>query len=77
MVDTGCALRVPYAMTSSRPDRVTCLPCREYACDEHVRLTEWVERLGTMPGSAIEPDQARQAVRTHRDLAARFTTEPG
>ncbi|MGP4091319.1 hypothetical protein [Streptomyces sp. KR55] len=26
-VTTGCGLRVPYAMTSPRPDRVTCLAC--------------------------------------------------
>lgn len=28
-VSTGCGVQVPYAMTSSRPENVTCLACRE------------------------------------------------
>jgi hypothetical protein len=74
-VTTGCGRRVPYAMTSSAPEKVTCLPCREHARDEHLRLAEWVEKMGRMPGSAIDFDQARLAARKHRDLAEKFSTE--
>ncbi|WP_326728403.1 hypothetical protein [Streptomyces phaeochromogenes] len=73
VVDTGCGLRVPYAMTSPRPDRVTCLACREHAAREHLRLAEMVERLGLMPGSTISGTEAKQAAEWHRDLAKRFS----
>ncbi|MEV2230984.1 hypothetical protein AB0H69_20720 [Streptomyces phaeochromogenes] len=73
VVDSGCGLRVPYAMTSPRPDRVTCLACREHAGHEHLRLAEMVERLGLMPGSTISGTEAKQAAERHRDLAKRFS----
>ncbi|MFD3311280.1 hypothetical protein [Streptomyces sp. NPDC058694] len=73
VADTGCGLRVPYAMTSPRPDSVTCLACREHARREHLRLAEMVERLGLMPGSAISGAEAKQAADRHRDLAERFS----
>lgn len=73
LVATGCRQRVPYAMTSSRPDSVTCLACREHARLEHLRFAEQVERLGGMPGSAISTVQAKQAADAHRDLADRFS----
>ncbi|MGW0581384.1 hypothetical protein ACWD25_36805 [Streptomyces sp. NPDC002920] len=76
VVGTGCGLRVPYAMTSPRPDRVTCLACREHAAREHLRFAEQVERLGGMPGSTVGADQAKQAADRHRDLAARFSGPP-
>lgn len=72
-VATGCGLRVPYAMTSPRPDRVTCLACREHARREHLRFAEEVERLSRMPGSTISPDQGKLAADKHRDLARRFS----
>lgn len=71
-VTTGCGVRVPYAMTSPRPDRVTCLACREHARSEHLRLAEWVERLAGMPGAPVGPVQAAEAAARHRELAARF-----
>ncbi|WP_155059211.1 hypothetical protein [Streptomyces blattellae] len=71
-VTTGCGLRVPYAMTSSRPERVTCLPCREHAAREHLRLAEEIERLGAMAGSTIPRNQAADAAASLRDLARRF-----
>ncbi|WP_449066263.1 hypothetical protein [Planomonospora algeriensis] len=37
VVTTGCGLQVPYAMTSPRPESVTCLACREHAHREHLR----------------------------------------
>jgi hypothetical protein len=71
-VTTGCGLRVPYAMTSPRPESVTCLACREHAHVRHLRFAEEVERLGLMPGSPIDSVQVRQAAEKHRELAARF-----
>ncbi|WP_171114087.1 MULTISPECIES: hypothetical protein [Streptomyces] len=72
LVTAGCGVRVPYAMTSPRPDRVTCLACREHARLEHLRFAEQVERLSRMPGSVIGPAEAKLAVERHRDLAERF-----
>ncbi|MET8892832.1 hypothetical protein [Streptomyces albogriseolus] len=63
---------MPYAMTSPRPDKVTCLACQEHARAEHLRLAEWVERLAGMPGAAVGPEQAREAAARRRELAARF-----
>ncbi|WP_412520573.1 hypothetical protein K8Z49_21950 [Actinomadura madurae] len=72
-VTTGCGLQVPYAMTSPHPKSVTCLPCREYASNEHRRLADMVENLGTMPGSPITPADAEQAAAAHRTLAKNFS----
>ena len=72
IVTTGCGIQIPYAMTSPHPENVTCLPCREHARHEHLRLAEQIERLGSMPGSTITPAQAKQAADGHRDLAERF-----
>ncbi|MFD0417928.1 hypothetical protein [Streptomyces sp. NPDC127108] len=77
LVATGCGLRVPYAMTSPRPDRVTCLPCREHARREHLRLAAEVERLSRMPGSIISPAEGRLAAARHRELARRFSGAEG
>jgi hypothetical protein len=35
-VGTGCGRRRPIAMTSTVPETVTCLPCREYARAEYL-----------------------------------------
>ncbi|KAA6212231.1 hypothetical protein CP973_22545 [Streptomyces albofaciens JCM 4342] len=72
-VTTGCGLRVPYAMTSPRPDRVTCLACREHAQREHLRLAQEVERLSRMLGSIITPAQGKLVADWHRDLARKFS----
>ncbi|MFF9899342.1 hypothetical protein [Streptomyces longispororuber] len=72
VVTTGCGLRVARAMTSSRPDRVTCLACREHARREHLRLAAEVERLSRMPGSTISPAQGASAADRHRALAREF-----
>jgi hypothetical protein len=77
VVTSGCGTSVPYAMTSSRPDRVTCLPCREHASREHLRFADQVERLGGMPGSVITPAQAKAAADEHRALARRFADGGG
>ncbi len=72
-ITTGCGLKVPYAMTSPRPDRVTCLACREHAHRQHLHYAELVERHSHMPGAIIGSDQARLAAERHRDLAKRFS----
>lgn len=73
-VTTGCELRVPLAMTSPRPENVTCLACRDFAHRQHLRLAEQLEELGRLPGSAVPSDQAAAAAARYRDLARRFTS---
>lgn len=77
VVTTGCGRQVPYAMTSPRPDKVTCLACREHARREHLRVAEWTERLGSTPGSTLNPAQAKQAADRHRELAEKFSDAEG
>ncbi|MEU7834675.1 hypothetical protein [Nonomuraea sp. NPDC049129] len=72
VVTTGCGLQVPYAMTSPRPESVTCLTCREHAHQEHLRYAEQVERLSRMPGAPFTGDQAAEAAQWARDVAKRF-----
>lgn len=72
VVTTGCGRQVPYAMTSPRPESVTCLACRDHAHREHLRFADQVEQLGRMPGSVVTDDQATLAAERHRDLAQRF-----
>ncbi|MEU4652494.1 hypothetical protein AB0G32_00855 [Streptomyces sp. NPDC023723] len=76
LVTTGCGSRVPYAMTSPRPDRVTCLPCREHAGRAHLRFAREVERLSRMPGSVITPAQGKLVADRHHGLAREFS-DPG
>lgn len=71
-VTTGCGVEVPYAMTSARPDKVTCLACREHAGREHLRAVEEIENISRMPGSVVGPSEGRQATERHRALADRF-----
>jgi hypothetical protein len=72
-VTTGCGLRVLYAMTSPRPESVTCLACRQYARDHCLRLADQTVRLAVIPGSQVSPDQAARAPARYRDLATRFS----
>ncbi|MEO3749532.1 hypothetical protein [Streptomyces sp. B6B3] len=74
VVTTGCGHRVPYAMTSARPESVTCLPCRDHAHRAYLRFADQVERLGRMPGSTLTGDQTTAAVARLRDLAQRFSS---
>ncbi|GHH14127.1 hypothetical protein [Streptomyces lanatus] len=76
-VTTGCGLSVPYAMTSGRPESVTCLTCREHGRTQHLGLAEQIERLGSMPGTVITGAQMSQVAEHHRDLARRFAGECG
>lgn len=76
IVTTGCGVQVLYAMTSARPESVTCLACREHAEREYLRLAEQFERLGQagpMPGMNITGDQVAEAAERLRDLAKRFS----
>ncbi|TMR95468.1 hypothetical protein [Nonomuraea basaltis] len=72
VVTTGCGLQVPYAMTSPRPESVTCLACREHAHREHLRFADQVERLSRMPGWPFAGDEAAKAVEWTRDHAKKF-----
>jgi hypothetical protein len=72
-VTAGCGQRVPYAMTSQRPESVTCLACREHAGREHLRLAEQVEALSRMAGAQLTAEDAAKVVAHHRDLARRFS----
>ena len=75
VVTTGCGLQVSYAMTSHRPESVTCLVCREHAHREYLRFADQVERLGRGPLAAVNMtgDQVAEAVARLRDLAKRFS----
>lgn len=72
-VTTGCGRRVPYAMTSARPESVTCLGCREHAQREHLAFADQVARLSQLPDMPFTAEQAAAAVERHRDLARRFS----
>ncbi|MEV4642685.1 hypothetical protein AB0J80_35615 [Actinoplanes sp. NPDC049548] len=69
-VRTGCGLRVPYAMTSARPESVTCLACREHAHREHLRFAEQVAFVDVVPGMSV--GGSLSAAAEHRRLARRF-----
>ncbi|WP_433825630.1 hypothetical protein ACQP2E_26390 [Actinoplanes sp. CA-015351] len=74
-VRTGCGQEVPRAMTSVRPESVTCLACRRFACHAHTQLAIQVESFGAMPGSPLSAAQATEAAAHHRALAHRFAAE--
>ncbi|WP_092557294.1 hypothetical protein [Actinoplanes derwentensis] len=76
-VTTGCGSRVPLAMTSHLPERVTCLPCRDHASDRHRRFADQVAFLGPMPGSPLAGTDAARAAAEHRAMARRFAGEDG
>lgn len=76
-VATGCGTRVPLAMTSHLPERVTCLPCREHASAQHLRFADQVAFLGPMPGSPLAGTDAVRAAAEHRAMARRFRGEDG
>jgi hypothetical protein len=75
-VGTGCGLRRPFASTSTIPEHITCLACREWLRGEclfwadtaahALELTAEVAR----PGSPAA-DDLRAEERTYRALAAR------
>jgi hypothetical protein len=74
-VVTGCDRRVPYAMTSQRPEGVTCLACRDHAYREHLRFARTMEASVGLAGSVAHGEDALARARHHRDLARRFGRE--
>lgn len=76
-VATGCGTRVPLAMTSHLPERVTCLPCREHAAAQHLRFADQVALLGPLPGSPLGEGDALRAAAEHRATARRFAGGSG
>jgi hypothetical protein len=79
-VGTGCGRRRPIAMTSTVPENVTCLPCREYARAERIRWAEMAESLiGVLDGdpvfaaqAKVTPRQLAEQAREHRAVAGRY-----
>ncbi|MEV6342585.1 hypothetical protein [Actinoplanes sp. NPDC051851] len=71
-VTAGCGKRVPYAMTSTRPESVTCLACREHAHTQHLRFAEQIVTMGPTPGITIPATDIARAAAEHRAIARRF-----
>jgi hypothetical protein len=70
---TGCGLQVPYAMTSMRPENVTCLACREHAHRRYLELAGYVGRLSQTPGTSVGiRERAARAAEQYLDIARRF-----
>ena len=76
-VGTGCGLRRPLASTSTVPEQITCLPCREWLRGECLFWADAAARAVSIPAQAAwagSPTAAelRAEERTYRALAARF-----
>ena len=74
-VTTGCGVDVPYAQTSTRPESVTCLPCRDHARTAYTRFAEQFERMGgggALAGMNVTADQIAAGARRLRELADRY-----
>lgn len=73
VVTAGCGQQVPYAMTSTRPESVTCLPCREHARREYLRFAEQVEQLSRIPGAPMVGGEAAEIMARLHDFAKRYS----
>ena len=79
-VGTGCGVRRPLAMTSTVPERITCLACRDWAREEYLAWAGMAHAAAELaeaePRAAIAakatPAELRAGERTYRSLAARF-----
>jgi hypothetical protein len=79
-VGTGCGLRRPIAMTSTRPEAITCLACRDWARAEYLTWAGIAQAAAELaeaePRAAIAakttPADLRDEERTSRALAAKF-----
>jgi hypothetical protein len=69
-VTTGYGLEVAYAMTSARPEKVTCLPCREHAARWHLTAATDMERLA--PGVGFTSRNLWKVAERHREQARLF-----
>jgi hypothetical protein len=73
-VGTGCGLRRSFASTSTVPEQITCLPCREWLRSECLLWADTAARaleLAGRPGYPTVEDLCGEE-RTYRALAARF-----
>jgi hypothetical protein len=73
-VGTGCGLRRPLASTSTVPEEITCLPCREWLRGE---CLFWADAAASAldisaQGGSPTAEDLRAEERTYRALAARF-----
>jgi hypothetical protein len=81
-VGTGCGRRRPIAMTSTVPERVTCLACRDWARAEYLTWAGIARAAAEVaeaePGFAAKatPADLRDEERTYRELAARLGGAP-
>jgi hypothetical protein len=79
-VGTGCGVRRPLAMTSTRPEAITCLPCRDWARAEYMLWAGLARAAAELavagPRAAVAarttPADLLDEERTYRALAARF-----
>ncbi len=76
-VGTGCGLRRPFASTSTVPEEITCLACREWLRGECLFWADTAARALALPVAAAGPgsptaDDLRGEERLYRGLAARF-----
>jgi hypothetical protein len=77
-VGTGCGVRRPLASTSTVPEEITCLPCREWLRGECLFWADTaaftIELLSVRSEWPVSPSAAelRAEERTYRSLAARF-----
>ena len=76
-VGTGCGLRRPLASTSTVPEEITCLPCREWLRGECLFWADAAAQAVSIPAQAARTGsptvaELRAEERTYRALAARF-----
>jgi hypothetical protein len=79
-VGTGCGVRRSLAMTSTTPEKITCLACRDWACAEYLTWAGIAHAAAELaepePRAAVAakatPDDLRAEECTYRELAARF-----
>jgi hypothetical protein len=79
-VSTGCGRRRPLAMTSTRPESITCLACRDHAREQYLMWAGMASAAAGLaeaePRAAIAakatPGELRTEERAYRELAARF-----
>lgn len=82
-VTTGCNVRRPYAMTSTEPEKVTCLACRDYArdyYDEQAAIGESLMAIDPVHAiwdtAKVTPAALAEQAGKYRALAARFKAMP-
>ena len=73
---TGCGLRRPLASTSTVPEEITCLACREWLRGECLFWADAAAHLLELSAAEARPgsptaDDLRAEERTYRALAAR------